>query len=89
MRASTGGEFFAVAADVRDPKQMQDAMDKHIAHYGRLDILINGAAGNFLALSQHLSFNAFRSVIEIGKLERRATGVFSKKMIPFFVDLYT
>lgn len=69
MRASTGGEFFAVAADVRDHKQMQDAMDKHIAHYGRLDILINGAAGNFLALSQHLSFNAFRSVIEIGKLE--------------------
>ncbi|KAF9384339.1 hypothetical protein CPB97_005741 [Podila verticillata] len=65
MRASTGGEFYAVAADVRDPKQMQDAMDKHIAHYGRLDILVNGAAGNFLALSQHLSFNAFRSVIEI------------------------
>ncbi|KAF8984256.1 hypothetical protein BGZ52_012883 [Haplosporangium bisporale] len=61
MRASTGGEFYAVAADVRDPKQMQDAMDKHIAHYGRLDILINGAAGNFLSLSQHLSFNAFRA----------------------------
>ncbi|KAF9950059.1 hypothetical protein BGZ65_006887, partial [Modicella reniformis] len=65
MRASTGGEIFAVAADVRDPKQVQAAVDKHIAHYGRLDILINGAAGNFLSLSQHLSFNAFRSVIEI------------------------
>ncbi|KAF8940165.1 hypothetical protein EDD21DRAFT_403183 [Dissophora ornata] len=65
MRASTGGEFFAVAADVRDHKQIQAAVDKHMAHYGRLDILINGAAGNFLSLSQHLSFNAFRSVIEI------------------------
>ncbi|KAG0246883.1 hypothetical protein B0O80DRAFT_477782 [Mortierella sp. GBAus27b] len=65
MRASTGGEFFAVAADVRDPKQVQAAVDKHMAHYGRLDILVNGAAGNFLSLSQHLSFNAFRSVIEI------------------------
>ncbi|KAG0353815.1 hypothetical protein BC939DRAFT_392147 [Gamsiella multidivaricata] len=65
MRASTGGEFFAVAADVRDPKQVQAAVEKHIAHYGRLDILVNGAAGNFLSLSQHLSFNAFRSVIEI------------------------
>ncbi|KAG0318596.1 hypothetical protein BGZ97_003533 [Linnemannia gamsii] len=65
MRASTGGEFLAVAADVRDHKQMQVAVDKHMAHYGRLDILVNGAAGNFLSLSQHLSFNAFRSVIEI------------------------
>ncbi|KAF9915420.1 hypothetical protein BX616_006200 [Lobosporangium transversale] len=65
MRASTGGEIFAVAADVRDPKQVQEAVEKHIAHYGRLDILVNGAAGNFLSLSQHLSFNAFRSVIEI------------------------
>ncbi|KAF9133898.1 hypothetical protein BGW39_008653 [Mortierella sp. 14UC] len=65
MRASTGGEIFPVAADVRDPKQVQAAVDAHIAHYGRLDILINGAAGNFLSLSQHLSFNAFRSVIEI------------------------
>ncbi|GJJ70520.1 2,4-dienoyl-CoA reductase [(3E)-enoyl-CoA-producing], peroxisomal [Entomortierella parvispora] len=65
MRASTGGEIFAVAGDVRDPKQVQAAVDQHMAHYGRLDILVNGAAGNFLSLTQHLSFNAFRSVIEI------------------------
>ncbi|KAF9406761.1 hypothetical protein BGZ94_002970 [Podila epigama] len=68
MRAETGAEFLTVAADVRDHKQMQAAIDKHIAHYGRLDILVNGAAGNFLSLSQHLSFNAFRSVIEIGNI---------------------
>ncbi|KAF9439140.1 hypothetical protein BGZ76_010733 [Entomortierella beljakovae] len=65
MAASTGGEIFPVAADVRDPKQVLEAVQKHIAHYGRLDILVNGAAGNFLSLSQHLSFNAFRTVIEI------------------------
>ncbi|KAG0270274.1 hypothetical protein DFQ27_009066 [Actinomortierella ambigua] len=61
----TGGEVYAVAADVRDPKQVQAAVEKHIEKFGRIDILINGAAGNFLCLSQHLSFNAFRSVIEI------------------------
>ncbi|KAF9934162.1 hypothetical protein FBU30_003186 [Linnemannia zychae] len=65
MRASTGSEILTAAADVRDHKQVQAAVDKHMAKFGRLDILINGAAGNFLCLAQHLSFNAFRAVIEI------------------------
>ncbi|KAF9977323.1 hypothetical protein BGZ73_006364 [Actinomortierella ambigua] len=65
MSQATGGEVYAVAADVRDPKQILAAVEKHIEKFGRIDILINGAAGNFLCLSQHLSFNAFRSVIEI------------------------
>ena len=32
---------------------------------GRLDILVNGAAGNFLALTDHISPRAFKSVIDI------------------------
>jgi len=33
--------------------------------FGRIDILINGAAGNFLALVENLSYNAFKTVIDI------------------------
>jgi NAD(P)-dependent dehydrogenase (short-subunit alcohol dehydrogenase family) len=33
--------------------------------YGRLDVLVNNAAGNFLCLAEDLSLNAFKSVIDI------------------------
>lgn len=39
-----------------------------MARFGRLDLLINGAAGNFLAPFRDLSYNAFRTVIEIDLL---------------------
>ncbi|KAG0243265.1 hypothetical protein BGW41_002450 [Actinomortierella wolfii] len=42
MSQATGGEVYAVAADVRDPKQIQAAVDKHMEKFGRIDILVNG-----------------------------------------------
>lgn len=35
---------------------------------GKIDILVNGAAGNFLAAFESLSINAFRTVLEIDTL---------------------
>lgn len=43
-------------------------MAKTIEKFGRIDYLINGAAGNFLAPFNNLSYNAFRTVIEIDLL---------------------
>jgi len=39
-----------------------------VKHFGRLDILINGAAGNFLCSAADLSSNAFQTVIAIDLL---------------------
>ncbi|KAI8358417.1 2,4-dienoyl-CoA reductase [Blakeslea trispora] len=68
MSEKTGGEVFAVAGDVRNPKDAEHVVKATIEKFGRLDFLINGAAGNFLAPFKNLSYNAFRTVIEIDLL---------------------
>lgn len=39
-----------------------------LKEFGRIDVLVNGAAGNFLAEAEKISLNAFRTVIEIDTL---------------------
>ncbi|CAG8717686.1 3876_t:CDS:2 [Gigaspora margarita] len=59
-------EFFsAIAADVRKPEDIIKAVELTIEKFGRIDILVNGAAGNFLSAIETLSYRAFRTVIEI------------------------
>ena len=55
-----GGECYPVSADVRNADEVLKAIEKGIEKFGRLDILVNGAAGNFLCLAENLSFNAFK-----------------------------
>lgn len=59
-------EFFA--GDVRDPAQCEQAIKKCVDTFGALNILVNGAAGNFLCPASALSANAFKSVIDIDLL---------------------
>ncbi|KAI7903587.1 2,4-dienoyl-CoA reductase [Cokeromyces recurvatus] len=68
MCLKTGGEVFAIAGDVRNPADIERAIKVTIEKYGQLDFLINGAAGNFLSSFNDLSYNAFRTVIEIDLL---------------------
>ena len=44
ITAKTGVEVLATPADVSDTAQVQAAVDKAAAHFGRIDILVNGAA---------------------------------------------
>src|SRR5690606_11876767 len=62
---AAGGECFPVAADVRDYAAVESAIAETIEHYGKIDIVINGAAGNFLAAADQLSANGFGTVIDI------------------------
>src|SRR6185312_9768268 len=41
------GEAFAVAADVRSPEEVEKAIAATIERFGKIDIVVNGAAGNF------------------------------------------
>jgi peroxisomal 2,4-dienoyl-CoA reductase len=60
-----GGECLAVVADVRDYSAVENAVAKTIEHYGRIDIVVNGAAGNFLCAADQLSANGFGTVVDI------------------------
>ncbi|MBX2803308.1 MAG: SDR family oxidoreductase [Myxococcales bacterium] len=63
--ADEGGRASVHPADVRDPQGLEDVVSAITERWGRLDILINGAAGNFLCPAHSLSPNGFSSVIDI------------------------
>lgn len=60
-----GGRVSTVAVDVRDPERVRAMVDEVVAAQGRIDLLVNNAAGNFYAPSESLSPNAWKSVVEI------------------------
>lgn len=62
---ATGRTILGVAADVRDPDAIGRAVAATIERFGKLDTLVNGAAGNFLAPAAALTPNGFRTVIDI------------------------
>jgi peroxisomal 2,4-dienoyl-CoA reductase len=60
-----GVRALGVAGDVRDPAAI-DAVVKRVADtLGGIDILVNGAAGNFICLAENLSPNGFGTVVDI------------------------
>jgi peroxisomal 2,4-dienoyl-CoA reductase len=64
IRAS-GGLASAVAVDVREPERVAAMVASVKAAQGRIDLLVNNAAGNFYAPSESLTANAWKSVVEI------------------------
>ncbi len=62
---AAGGQASAEQIDVRDPEQVKGAVARVHERLGRIDLLVNNAAGNFYAPSETLSPNAWRSVVEI------------------------
>jgi peroxisomal 2,4-dienoyl-CoA reductase len=68
LHEETGGRCLAVAADVREPPAVEAALDRTIAELGALDIVVNGAAGNFLCPAAQLTYNGFRTVVAIDTL---------------------
>jgi NAD(P)-dependent dehydrogenase (short-subunit alcohol dehydrogenase family) len=64
LRGSTGGKIHSRPCDVRDAAAVDELL-KVIWSGGPLDVLMNNAAGNFLARTEDLSLGAFQSVIGI------------------------
>ncbi|KAH7890348.1 hypothetical protein F5I97DRAFT_1834789 [Phlebopus sp. FC_14] len=65
LSQSTGQTCIPAQADVRQPQQLKEAVANTVDKFGRIDFVICGAAGNFLASIDGMSENAFRTVMEI------------------------
>jgi NAD(P)-dependent dehydrogenase (short-subunit alcohol dehydrogenase family) len=64
LRAA-GARVLEVATDVRVPEQVDHLFESVRAEYGRLDVLVNNAAGNFVAPAESISPNGWRAVLGI------------------------
>lgn len=63
-----GREAQGFSADVREPEAVQAALAQACEAFGPIDVLVSGAAGNFLASALDMSPNAFKTVVDIDLL---------------------
>ena len=67
LRKETGGIAKGYALDLKKAIDVDydRVVENILKDFDRIDILVNGAAGNFLANAEDLSLNAYKTVIEI------------------------
>jgi len=65
LAADTNGTCLPLACDVRHIDQVEAMHQKAIEQFGKVDILVNNAAGNFIAPTERLSSNAFDTILDI------------------------
>jgi len=58
-----GLDPLAVQIDVRKPDQVDEMVERTLRHFGRIDILVNNAAGNFVCKAADLSPNGWNAVV--------------------------
>ena len=63
--AAIGHDAIGLSGDVRDYGAIRGVMEQVVDRIGAMDIVISGAAGNFLAPVLGMSANAFRTVVDI------------------------
>lgn len=59
------GPAIGFACDVRDYDAVAAALLSTVEQWGPIDVVVSGAAGNFVAAADQLSSNGFRTVVEI------------------------
>lgn len=63
--SSTGAPVEIFALDIRDASRVQQMVDKAVERFGRIDVLLNNAAGNFVSRAEDLSVNGWNAVVNI------------------------
>ncbi len=75
-----GVRALALAGDVRDAASVDAVVTAAATSFGRLDIVVNGAAGNFICAAERLSPNGFGTVVDI---DLKGTFNVSRAALPY------
>lgn len=82
LENETGGKCLAVQCDVRHYEQVETMLKQVLDTFGKVDVLLNNAAGNFISPTERLSANAFDTIIDIVlKGSKNCTLAFGKHWI--------
>ena len=82
LETETAGKCLPVQCDVRHYDQVEAMLAEVLKTYGKVDVLLNNAAGNFISPTERLSANAFDTVIDIVlKGSKNCTLAFGKHWI--------
>lgn len=65
IQAKTGNPVLPVACDIRNTEEITLLREKAVKLFGKVDVLVNNAAGNFISPTERLSANAFSIIIDI------------------------
>jgi NAD(P)-dependent dehydrogenase (short-subunit alcohol dehydrogenase family) len=65
LSAETGGAVLPLACDVRNYLEVEHVLKATIERFGKADVLVNNAAGNFISPTENLSSKAFDVVVDI------------------------
>ena len=65
LEEQTGGKVLCVACDVRNWDEVEAMKEAAIKEFGKIDILLNNAAGNFISPTERLTHSAFDSILDI------------------------
>jgi NAD(P)-dependent dehydrogenase (short-subunit alcohol dehydrogenase family) len=79
-----GDACLAVPADVREPEQAKALLDQALERFGRIDVLVNNAGGQFLAPAEEISLNGWRAVhrLNVDAVWDLTRSVAERSMIP-------
>lgn len=82
LEQETGGNCLAVQCDVRHYNEVENMLQEVLKAFGKVDVLLNNAAGNFISPTERLSANAFDTIIDIVlKGSKNCTLAFGKHWI--------
>ena len=59
---AAGADCLALPTDVREPDQVEALVERTLERFGRIDVLVNGAGGQFLAPAEEISLKGWRAV---------------------------
>jgi len=65
LEEKTGGKVLPVQCDVRNYEEVEAMLAATLKEFGKVDGLLNNAAGNFISPTERLSANAFDTIIDI------------------------